>query len=890
MTVPNPSANSNPANHKKQLNDLLNDLIFVLEWYQPHPDSETSAGWNDIKQKVQIGGYTCLQEFQEEFNLLCYSHLNLFNPQSNQKEYQEINSFWKYASKLINREYENLGEHERVRSSSVGDAVDMVGTENDEESQNVNESENQETEAGSEGVVIKKKRGRKSKKEKEMLEKLKEKEKTEDEEGDSERIPPRPWQPKIALVKRNVDGSFFFSSSPIVPLTEKLDLEGDVQTVSVMPTLTDIENIPPLSSLVQSIIKPSRPKQTQKDHETPVDFLDYGPYSSFAPAYDTSNASMSYNLCSYLYGSRFENGNLPTESIELGESSEAEIDEMDVDVGGDKMNNGLDGVPADQSILNGEFDDELTKLLQDNGVNVGSLKKMLSGQQSQVKGVHEIQVLAIDSVEKAEELLKENEKLLKELMELQDSRFGGDEPDVVGEKELSVARTIQTNLVSILSQVSIRQLLPKSTLSALKSLLFHRTSPLYRGSLPLNKAFAYSSNQVGNVVRNPNTGQLQMGGFPKNATQAPIYNVTKEVKKSFESLAMVTSGMKNAQGNSGSAKSTGGPMGTSSGSMNLKPSASSSSSVGMKPGSIPMQHMSSAYQSASKMQMSRPRSALGSTAGSMNYGGVAPNLAAAKNPNYSAGRGTPGPQASMYRPPAGMPPNGIVPGTPTPMNQLQYPPNMNAYMMSLGMGNLGNPGAMPAGSPPIPSSSSSSSTMFAAQQMMLQQQMMLNMAGMNPMMMMGGMSGGNTAAATPGMIPNRGVGMNMNMQGFGTVGGMGGITPSAIQSPNPKSSAVASSVNAGATATNIMGTPMPMQMPMGMMNVQGTPVPMPMGMPAGMGIGGVPNPMMPGAAGGFKNLGGSSTPMMMGGGFNITGTGVSGSASQGPHSGMGSNQ
>jgi Domain of unknown function (DUF3512) len=95
---------------------------------------------------------------------------------------------------------------------------------------------------------------------------------------------------KVCLIQRDEIGNFYYSPALNLSQVEGLDLKREISKLKIIPS----------TSLKRSntILGSIKPKQTTKKLKTgiqfrSVEFIDYGTFSSFAPQFDSSLASLS---------------------------------------------------------------------------------------------------------------------------------------------------------------------------------------------------------------------------------------------------------------------------------------------------------------------------------------------------------------------------------------------------------------------------------------------------------------------------------------------------------------------------------------------------------------------------------------------------------------------
>ncbi|KAJ2850732.1 hypothetical protein J3B02_003636 [Coemansia erecta] len=122
--------------------------------------------------------------------------------------------------------------------------------------------------------------------------------------------------------------------------------------------------------------------------------------------------------------------------------------------------------------------------------------------------------------ETAESVLRENDRLLARLLELQDQRAASSNFDQIGNEELAIANQLQISLARVAAAQAPSALRPSvDSIHSAAALLLAKDQGSYSGTLPPQRRYAFISNAAANA------------GFPQGATMAPMQQRGQSVAK-----------------------------------------------------------------------------------------------------------------------------------------------------------------------------------------------------------------------------------------------------------------------------------------------------------------------------------------------------------------------
>ncbi|KAI8375599.1 hypothetical protein EDC96DRAFT_571695 [Choanephora cucurbitarum] len=249
----------------------------------------------------------------------------------------------------------------------------------------------------------------------------------------------------IALFRPTSDGYVFTDTMPKDPSAgPKHHYPNGIQEV-IVHTNQPIETAP---TLKETVAPPPKFHSKLPKHEhkpsLPVQWLDFGAFSSFAPASDSNNATMTYQ--DTVIGRS-------TKRLRKEEPEEMENDDHE---------------------LNAAW-------LAKEGLDIHLLEEAIHAQS-----------------DIAAEELEQNRQLLEQLIDFQKKRFNQEDQskwDQVDEKELEAAIALENNMKEILSRLPPNSITAPSHLieDAMERLpLFE---PAYRGTLPPHKIFSFPTTE-----------------------------------------------------------------------------------------------------------------------------------------------------------------------------------------------------------------------------------------------------------------------------------------------------------------------------------------------------------------------------------------------------------
>ncbi|KAI8923567.1 hypothetical protein BC831DRAFT_514104 [Entophlyctis helioformis] len=334
---------------------------------------------------------------------------------------------------------------------------------------------------------------------------------------------------KTALVQRGTDGTFYFTGAHPHPI-DSFPLGDVVSKVKVIPTPSLPASALPVLAVSTRPPKRQKPLPPRKIPAgipvAPVEYRDYGVFSSFAPVADSSRASVSVSESSMMF--------LRSLRVEMDYVDEQPLPEtvpsfngisVDVHGAGDPAATGLRSIPVEAIVPPRRLDDlelarleapEKAKLDPENLAPLTndpdwSLLLPLLRQDSKPETVAKL----LDQAGTAD-LLAQNATLLQRLLAFQSERLktrnvlkrktsGGPQVEI---EELQCAQALKQNLTALTKRVAPSDLVTADLLADAWTLV-NMYEPGFKGTLPPHKPFAFLSNEVGNTI------------FPREACSNP---------------------------------------------------------------------------------------------------------------------------------------------------------------------------------------------------------------------------------------------------------------------------------------------------------------------------------------------------------------------------------
>ncbi|EJD04336.1 uncharacterized protein FOMMEDRAFT_146300 [Fomitiporia mediterranea MF3/22] len=296
---------------------------------------------------------------------------------------------------------------------------------------------------------------------------------------------------KYALVQRLPTGDLWTSLSTDLPGSDAKPLAelstGHAELVSILPSSSSSKPIPTLGELHADKNIQSKYKPPTTRHVSCGAFLDYGPYASFAPSFDSDGGDVGRAGVSKVLWRRHEKGKAREKARILGDRYRAKLAAQAAE------SMGVDEV-TEVELTEGRA----AELRREAEKRKDLLEKLFS--QEEAEPLQKI-LDALDCEENVSELLLHNAKALLRLQELQKERLRGENESArrvkVGSEEWNLAHAIMDSL-TLLTSMRPRKpngevsavIPPASVLHVLQQTLPAEASQGWYGTLSESRGFA----------------------------------------------------------------------------------------------------------------------------------------------------------------------------------------------------------------------------------------------------------------------------------------------------------------------------------------------------------------------------------------------------------------
>ncbi|ORY90334.1 hypothetical protein BCR43DRAFT_109151 [Syncephalastrum racemosum] len=264
-------------------------------------------------------------------------------------------------------------------------------------------------------------------------------------------------QKPIALFRPTLDG-FVFTDAVLRKPSPDHPLPIGIQEMMIHPA-PPVDNVPTLRSTVPPPPRfPSRIQRHEDKQAVPVEWLDYGAFSSFAPTHDSNHANVSYeNTYMGRAAKRFRKWEKRQRDADTRREDEVDTAWLAAQ--------GLDpdAIVSAAVVQSNDKNDETT---------------------------------ADDDLKDVEAILERNKVLLRDLVRYQDQRFGLNEArwGKVDASERQTAKSLQARLQMLMAALAPDQLTDPDSVEKTMARL-PLTNAVYRGTLPPQRLFAYHTSE-----------------------------------------------------------------------------------------------------------------------------------------------------------------------------------------------------------------------------------------------------------------------------------------------------------------------------------------------------------------------------------------------------------
>ncbi|KAG0330927.1 hypothetical protein BG004_001901 [Podila humilis] len=317
-------------------------------------------------------------------------------------------------------------------------------------------------------------------------------------------LPPRDHE-KYALFQRTNEGFVFTSKA-----RGKDDLvEEDIPKTVVVPVASSLN--PPVLKDINSKLRNPRSTLSNKA-STGVDYRPSGPFTSFAPYIDSTNAEMNAEDSATAYGALLDRYNRKTESSagsDGQQKSKAQLENI--------LQIAQQNQSSSQESVSRELSEDDLAFLSEDGLDVRKLICLKGHKESGEEGEKESRSVL--------EIIQKNAMLLLELNNLQEERFASKNQTItIREQELAAA--VQNSLVFLAGKLTPSELVSVKAVEEAMRKIPHKEAA-FAGSLPPTKPFAFPTNATRNGV--PPTGTTFPTHQPVIPKKTPAASFTPAV-------------------------------------------------------------------------------------------------------------------------------------------------------------------------------------------------------------------------------------------------------------------------------------------------------------------------------------------------------------------------
>ncbi|KAJ2724946.1 hypothetical protein GGI07_001608 [Coemansia sp. Benny D115] len=293
----------------------------------------------------------------------------------------------------------------------------------------------------------------------------------------------------MALLRRTQTGVLF--SDPIFVADDQSlpDLPEGLQYVVIHPSATipssdgSSEKAPTLKSLLPDAasLKPKQQPKQESKILLPV-IEKYGPFSSFMPTRDSLLSEISAADYSALdiqsLAAQEKHSGEKTGHVNCADIADKELTEADMESAMELASKVLDSSSDEPAVLSSDLFKDIGISAADLGITPQELFQGVSSES-----------------ETAETLLNTNDKLLAQLLEMQDKRALNGDFGAISDEEKALAMQLQINLTRAAAAQSPRSLRPSiDAIHNAAALLLSKDQGSYSGTLPYQRRFAFITN------------------------------------------------------------------------------------------------------------------------------------------------------------------------------------------------------------------------------------------------------------------------------------------------------------------------------------------------------------------------------------------------------------
>ncbi|XP_036607465.1 bromodomain-containing protein 7 [Trichosurus vulpecula] len=425
--------------------------------------------FSTMKEKIKNNDYQSIEELKDNFKLMCSNAMIYNKPET---------IYYKAAKKLLHSGMKILSQ-ERIQSlkQSIDFMADLQKTRKQKDKMEVQQSgedngyllKDKDDSLDNDIKVFKSPNKENKKKDKDMLE---DKLKSNNLEREQEQIDRIVKESGGKLTRRLINSQCEFERRK-PDGTTTLGLLNPVDPIAGEPGYCPVRLGMTTGRLQSGVNTLQGFKEDKRNKVTPVLYLNYGPYSSYAPNYDSTFANISKDDSDLIYTTYGEDSNLPGgfsihEFLATSQDYPYVMADSLLDVltkgGHSRSLRELETPVPEGETQNGSLDSakdmEVTETDSAGSLDSGTNKDRLTALKAVTNFGAQIEIFDSEEAEVFQRKLDETTKLLRELQEAQNERLSTRPPPnmicLLGPsyREMHLAEQVTNNLKELAQQVT----------------------------------------------------------------------------------------------------------------------------------------------------------------------------------------------------------------------------------------------------------------------------------------------------------------------------------------------------------------------------------------------------------------------------------------------------
>ncbi|XP_072488278.1 bromodomain-containing protein 7 isoform X2 [Notamacropus eugenii] len=425
--------------------------------------------FSTMKEKIKNNDYQSIEELKDNFKLMCNNAMIYNKPET---------IYYKAAKKLLHSGMKILSQ-ERIQSlkQSIDFMADLQKTRKQKDKMEIQQSgedngyllKDKDDSLDNDIKVFKSPNKENKKKDKDLLE---DKLKSNNLEREQEQIDRIVRESGGKLTRRLINSQCEFERRK-PDGTTTLGLLNPVDPIAGEPGYCPVRLGMTTGRLQSGVNTLQGFKEDKRNKVTPVLYLNYGPYSSYAPNYDSTFANISKDDSDLIYTTYGEDSNLPGgfsihEFLATSQDYPYVMADSLLDVltkgGHSRSLRELETPVPEGEIQNGSLDNakdmEVTEIDSSGSLDSSTNKDRLTALKAVTNFGAQIEIFDSEEAEVFQRKLDETTKLLRELQEAQNERLSTRPPPnmicLLGPsyREMHLAEQVTNNLKELAQQVT----------------------------------------------------------------------------------------------------------------------------------------------------------------------------------------------------------------------------------------------------------------------------------------------------------------------------------------------------------------------------------------------------------------------------------------------------